>query len=337
MSHDEPDHHLRGDGRTAVVTGGAGFLGSWTSEMLVALGWRVLALDSFITGSQDNVAHLLDRAEFELIDTDVTETLDVPGTVDLVLHLASPASPLSYLRHPLETMRVGSQGTFNALALARRHQARFLLASTSEVYGDPLEHPQRETYWGNVNPIGPRSVYDESKRFAEALTFAHRRQDLVDAGVVRIFNSYGPRMAVGDGRVVPTLVAQALRGEPLTVTGDGRQTRSLCYASDTTRGLLVAAVSGGAGPYNIGNPHEVTMLELAKTILEICRSSSSIEHVDLPEDDPRVRCPDLTRTTAELGWSPSVPLREGLTRTAAWMRTTALHEHPDDPRPSPST
>jgi dTDP-glucose 4,6-dehydratase len=312
--------------RTAVVTGGAGFLGSWLCELLLDRGWRVVALDNFLSGSPDNVAHLCGQHAFDLVDCDVSEAVDVSGPVDLVLHLASPASPVSYLRHPLDTMRVGSHGTFNALELAREHGARFLLASTSEVYGDPLQHPQTESYWGNVNPIGPRSVYDESKRFAEALTFAHRREGLVDAVVVRIFNSYGPRMAVGDGRVVPTFIAQALRGEPLTVAGDGTQTRSLCFAGDTVRGLLMAAESHHAGPFNIGNPHELTMLELAKTVVGICGSSSAIEHVELPEDDPRVRRPDLTRTAEVLGWQPDVALENGLRRTATWMRRSGVLE-----------
>jgi dTDP-glucose 4,6-dehydratase len=335
MGGSDEAEQLAGRGRRAVVTGGAGFLGSWTCELLLGHGWRVVAVDSFLTGAPDNVAHLLDDPAFELVEADVSDALEISGPVDLVLHLASPASPISYLRHPLETMRAGSHGTFNALRLARRNAARFLLASTSEVYGDPQEHPQPESYWGNVNPIGPRSVYDESKRFAEALTFAHRRQELVDAGVVRIFNSYGPRMAVGDGRVVPTFVAQALRGEPLTVAGDGRQTRSLCYALDTARGLLVAASSGLPGPYNIGNPHEVTMLELATSVLETCHSTSSIAHVDLPEDDPRLRRPDLTRTRADLGWEPQVDLYDGLARTVAWMRETGLAEDLGQPRKAP--
>src|SRR3954453_8840219 len=319
MERSDDVGQFAGRGRRGVGTGGAGFLGSWTCELLLANGWRVVAVDSFLTGAPDNVAHLWDDPGFELVEQDVSESLDLAGPVDLVLHLASPASPVSYLRHPLETMRVGSSGTFEALRLARDHAARFLLASTSEVYGDPEEHPQTESYWGHVNPIGPRSVYDESKRFAEALTFAHRREGLVDAGVVRIFNTYGPRMGIGDGRVVPTFVSQALRGEPLTVAGDGRQTRSLCFASDTARGILTAALSQRPGPYNIGNPHEVTMLELAAAVIEACGSTSLLEHIDLPEDDPKVRRPDLTRTREHLGWEPTVALHDGLARTVRWV------------------
>jgi len=330
-------YRLRGDGRRAVVTGGAGFLGSWMCDLLLSLGWEVVAVDSFLTGAPDNVAHLMGDSTFELIEADVSDGVPVSGPVDLVLHLASPASPVSYLRHPLETMRVGSSGTFEALRLARDHAARFLLASTSEVYGDPEEHPQTESYWGHVNPIGPRSVYDESKRFAEALTFAHRREGLVDAGVVRIFNTYGPRMGIGDGRVVPTFVSQALRGDPLTVAGDGGQTRSLCYASDTVRGLLVAAMSGLPGPYNIGNPHEVTMLELAAAVIEACGSTSSLEHIDLPEDDPKVRRPDLTRTREHLGWEPTVALHDGLARTVRWVQETGVTAQAPQARTVPSS
>jgi len=321
-----------------VVTGGAGFLGSWTCELLLEHGWRVVAVDNFLTGTPDHVAHLLDHPAFELVECDVNLGLDVDGPVDLVLHLASPASPVSYLRHPLDTLRAGSHGTSNALQLARTYAARLLLASTSEVYGDPLEHPQRESYWGNVNPIGPRSVYDESKRFAEALTYAHRRQGLVDAAAVRIFNTYGPRMAVDDGRVVSTFVAQALRGEPLTVAGDGSQTRSLCFASDTARGLLVAALSGRAGPFNIGSSDEVTMLELVEAVRLATGSCSAVRHIELPEDDPRVRRPDLSRTTRELGWEPHVPLPEGLRRTVEWMRDSGVPSgHGTGFQPSPST
>jgi dTDP-glucose 4,6-dehydratase len=328
------DDRLAGRGRTAVVTGGAGFLGSWTCELLLEHDWRVVALDNFISGAVDNVAHLLGDERFELVECDVSESIDLPGRVDLVLHLASPASPRAYLRHPLETLRAGSHGTLNALNLARQHGARFLLASTSEVYGDPEQHPQPETYWGNVNPIGPRSVYDEAKRFSEALTYAHIREGLVDAGVVRIFNSYGPRMGVGDGRVVPTFLSQALQGEPLTVAGDGTQTRSLCFAADTVRGLMTAATSTHSGPFNIGNDDEITVMELAKTVLAITGSSSAIEYVPLPEDDPRLRCPDLTRTRRVLGWAPEVALEEGLRTTVDWVRRIGVVKEPAQPPPS---
>jgi len=308
--------------RRAVVTGGAGFLGSWLCELLLAEGWEVVCVDNFLTGHPQNVAHLISDPGFELMERDVCEDCDVAGSVDLVLHLASAASPVSYLRHPVETMRAGSHGTLNALELARRHGARFLLASTSEVYGDPLEHPQRESYWGNVNPIGPRSVYDESKRYAEALTYAYRRQRIVDARAVRIFNTYGPRMAVDDGRVVPTFLAQALTDRPITVAGDGLQTRSLCFVTDTTRGLLAAALSDRPGPFNIGNDHELTVLDLARAVRVVCASASPLVHTPAAEDDPRVRRPDLSRTAEELAWHPRVPLDEGLRRTAEWLRVS---------------
>jgi dTDP-glucose 4,6-dehydratase len=306
--------------RRAVVTGGAGFLGSWLCELLLAEGWDVVCVDNFLTGHPQNVAHLAAEPGFAMVESDVCEDWEVAEPVDLVLHLASAASPVSYLRHPVETLRAGSHGTFNALELARRHGARFLLASTSEVYGDPLEHPQRETYWGNVNPIGPRSVYDESKRYAEALTYAYRRQGIVDGRAVRIFNTYGPRMAVDDGRVVPTFLAQALTDRPITVAGDGRQTRSLCFVTDTTRGLLAAALSERPGPFNIGNDHELTVLELARVVRVVCASASPLVHVPAAQDDPRVRRPDLSRTLEELAWQPRVALDEGLRRTADWLR-----------------
>jgi dTDP-glucose 4,6-dehydratase len=302
-----------------VVTGGAGFLGSWTCERLLRDGAEVVAVDSMLTGSRSNVEHLLDDPGFTVVEADVSAALDVPGPVDLVLHLASPASPVHYLRMPIETLRVGSAGTGRALDLAERHGARFLLASTSEVYGDPLVHPQPESYWGNVNPIGPRSVYDEAKRFAEALTAAYRRERGVDTAIARIFNTYGPRMAVDDGRVVPTFAAQALTGRALTVAGDGSQTRSLCYVEDTVDGLLRLASSACAGPVNIGGDAETTVLELALEIRRLTASSSSVQFVDLPEDDPQVRRPDLTVARRELGWAPSTPLREGLLRTLPWI------------------
>ena len=301
-----------------VVTGGAGFVGSWLCERLLRDGATVWCVDSLVTGSATNVAHLVSE-RFALVETDICEGIPVPGRVDLVLHLASPASPLHYHRLPLETLRVGSVGTTNALELAAEHGARFLLASTSEVYGDPLEHPQRETYWGHVNPIGPRSVYDEAKRYAEAVTAAYRRTRGVDTAIARIFNTYGPRMSVADGRVVPTFVQQALDGEPLTVAGDGSQSRSLCYVEDTVDGLVRLALSTHSGPVNIGNDEETTVLELANTVRELTGSSSPLRHVDLPEDDPRVRRPDLTLARMELGWAPTTPLDQGLKRMVQWI------------------
>ena len=303
----------------AVVTGGAGFVGSWLCERLLADGYRVWCVDSLITGARQNVAHLLPDACFTFVETDVCAPFDVPGPVDLVFHLASPASPVHYLRLPLETLQVGSAGTTNALELAARHGARFLMASTSEVYGDPLEHPQRESYWGNVNPIGPRSVYDEAKRFSEALTTAYREHRGVDTVIARIFNTYGPRMADHDGRVVPTFVQQALDDEPLTIAGDGTQTRSLCFVEDTVDGLVRLASSDSPGPVNIGNDQEFTVLEIAELIRELTGSSSPITFVDLPTDDPKVRRPDITRARETLGWTPRTPAREGLSQTLRWM------------------
>jgi dTDP-glucose 4,6-dehydratase len=307
----------------AVVMGGAGFLGSHVCESLVRRGYDVVCLDNECTGSDTNVAHLVGGPRFAYRQCDVTEGLDVPGRVDLVLHLASPASPVHYHSMPVETMKVGSLGTMNGLELAERERARFVLASTSEVYGDPLEHPQPESYWGNVNPVGPRAVYDESKRFAEALTTAYRTAHGVDSGIVRIFNTYGPRMRTDDGRVVPTFLRQALAGEPLTVAGDGRQTRSLCYVDDTVRGLLAMAEGPHAGPVNIGSGDEISMLALARHVVELTGSSSSIEFVDLPVDDPQKRRPDTSLARDLLGWSPRVDARTGLARTLAWF-TEAL-------------
>ena len=305
--------------RRAVITGGAGFLGSHVCEALVADGYDVVCVDNGVTGGASNVAHLLEEAGFELVETDVSAGLDVPGRVDLVMHLASPASPPDYLRLPVETMLVGSEGTRHALDLARRNEARFLLASTSEVYGDPLVNPQPETYWGNVNPVGPRAVYDEAKRFAEAMTTAYRTTYGVDTTIARIFNTYGTRMRAHDGRVVPNFIAQALAGEPLTVFGDGAQTRSLCHVSDTVRGLLSLASSGHPGPVNIGNPHELTVSEIAQAIVAATGSGSAVEHRELPADDPQVRCPDITLAREVLGWEPQVALAEGLASTIEWF------------------
>ncbi|MFI6737623.1 UDP-glucuronic acid decarboxylase family protein [Nonomuraea sp. NPDC050451] len=302
-----------------VVTGGAGFLGSHLCEKLLDGGAEVVCMDSFLTGSPRNLEHLLDRTGLRIVECDLTGFVHVPGEVDLVLHFASAASPADYLKHPIETLKVGSLGTLHALGLAKEKEARFVLASTSEVYGDPLEHPQRETYWGNVNPVGPRSVYDEAKRFAESLTTAYRNSHDVDTGIVRIFNTYGPRMRPFDGRAIPTFIRQALAGEPITVTGDGSQTRSICYVDDTVDGILRMAGSDFAGPVNIGNPDELTMVELAGLIRELAGSSSPIEFIDRPVDDPSVRRPDTSLAETELGWRPVVGAEEGLRRTIAWF------------------
>ncbi|GAA1156995.1 GDP-mannose 4,6-dehydratase [Nocardioides aquiterrae] len=315
------------DGARVVVTGGAGFLGSWLCERLLGDGAAVVCVDSLVTGARTNVAPLVDHPRFTFVAADVCEGVPVDGAVDRVFHLASVASPVHYLRLPLETLRSGSLGTTHALDLAERTGARFLLASTSEVYGDPLEHPQHESYWGNVNPIGPRSVYDEAKRFAEATTAAYRRSLGTDATIARIFNTYGPRMALADGRVVPAFVQQALAGEPLTVAGDGSQTRSLCWVADTVDGLVRLGESGFPGPVNIGGDAEVTVLELARTIIDLTGSSSTIEHVPLPQDDPRVRRPDLAEAEGLLGWRPRTPLREGLIRTIEWVAAQRRPEH----------
>jgi len=314
-----PHHHVR----RAVVTGGAGFVGSWLCEALIDEGVAVVCVDNCLTGSADNVRHLRPHSSFDLVVADVAEALDVAGHVDLVLHLASPASPVDYQRYPVETLRVGSLGTMHALELARRHKARFVLTSTSEVYGDPLEHPQREDYWGNVNPVGPRSMYDEAKRFAEAVTTAYREAHGVRTGIARLFNTYGPRMRADDGRAVPTFIRQALAGDPVSVAGDGSQTRSICYVSDTVRGICALARTEYAGPFNIGNPDEVTMLSLAERIVALSSSSSGIEYVARPIDDPERRCPDISNARRLLGWSPEVKSSDGLRRTITWFQGSA--------------
>jgi len=298
---------------TAVVTGGAGFLGSHLCDYLVSRGFRVICVDNLDTGSLQNVEHLRGE-EFEFVNQDVTEHLEVEGTVDFVYHLAALASPIDYLRMPLHSLKTGSYGTHNALGLAKFKRARFLLASTSEVYGDPEVHPQPETYWGNVNPIGPRGVYDEAKRYAEAMTMAYHGQQGVDTAIVRIFNTYGPRMRPNDGRAVPTFVRQALEGKPLTVFGDGTQTRSFCYVDDLIRGLVLLAESGEHLPVNIGNPAEFTLNELAEKVLRITGSKSEVVYEALPVDDPQVRQPDITRARQLLGWEPEIELEEGLRR-----------------------
>lgn len=302
-----------------LVAGGAGFVGSHLCDRLLRTGAEVDAVDNFATSSPDTVAHLLDEPGFRLIQHDVTVPLPADRRYDTVFHLASAASPPDYLRLPLQTLHAGSAGTENLLQLAGRCGARFVLASTSEVYGDPAVHPQPETYWGHVNPVGPRSVYDEAKRYAEALTMAYRREGDVDTGIARIFNTYGPRMRPHDGRMVPTFIRQALAGEPLTVAGTGEQTRSLCYVDDTVRGLLALARCGCAGPVNLGNPCEISVIDLASEITRITDSPSPVEHIDAVADDPRRRCPDVGVAAAELGWRPEVDMADGLRRTVAWF------------------
>jgi dTDP-glucose 4,6-dehydratase len=301
---------------TCVVTGGAGFLGSHLCESLLGQGHRVICVDNLETGSLQNIEHIRD-SEFEFRNIDITEYVDVPEAVDFVFHLASPASPIDYLRLPLHTLKVGSHGTHNMLGLAKFKRARFLLASTSEVYGDPQVHPQKEDYWGHVNPIGPRGVYDEAKRYAEALTMAYHRQQGLDTSIVRIFNTYGPRMRPHDGRAIPTFLRQALQDRPLTVFGDGDQTRSFCYVEDLIRGIVGLAESDAHSPVNIGNPNEFTLLELAKTVVAVTESRSEIVHEALPVDDPQQRRPDIGRARDLLGWEPKVELDEGLRRTIA--------------------
>jgi dTDP-glucose 4,6-dehydratase len=298
---------------TAVVTGGAGFLGSHLCEALLSDGYRVLCVDNLDTGSLQNIEHIRDGG-FLFINHDLTQHLEIDEPIDVVYHLASPASPIDYLRLPLHTLKVGSYGTHNALGLAKFKRARFLIASTSEVYGDPQVHPQPESYWGNVNPIGPRGVYDEAKRYAEAMTMAYHRQQGVDTCIARIFNTYGPRMRPHDGRAIPTFIRQALEGKPLTVFGDGSQTRSFCYVDDLISGLMLLAASGEHLPVNLGNPAEMTLLELARTVVRLTGSPSEIVFEALPIDDPQVRQPDITRARQCLGWEPTVGLEEGLAR-----------------------
>jgi dTDP-glucose 4,6-dehydratase len=308
-----------GEYQRVVVTGGAGFLGSHLCEHLLAQGQQVVCLDNFLTGAPGNVAHLMPEPGFQLVRCDLTDFVHVPGPVELVLHFASPASPVDYLQLPIDTLKVGALGTWHALGLAKDKGARFLLASTSEVYGDPLVHPQPEDYWGNVNPIGPRGVYDEGKRYGEALTTAYRRSEGVDTAIVRIFNTYGPRMRPRDGRAIPTFIRQALAGTPLTVTGDGSQTRSVCFVDDLVAGILAMAASGEPGPVNLGNPCELSVRQIAEDVIAATDSSSTVELVERPVDDPQVRRPDTTRARELLGWEPRVSWDEGLERTVAWF------------------
>jgi dTDP-glucose 4,6-dehydratase len=307
--------------RHAVVTGGAGFLGSHLCDRLLAEGFRVTAVDNLITGDMRNISHLFGNEKFRFIKHDVTEYIYIDGDVHYILHFASPASPIDYLKLPIQTLKVGSLGTHKALGLAKAKHARFLLASTSEVYGDPLVHPQPESYWGNVNPVGMRGVYDEAKRFGEAMTMAYHRYHGVDTRIVRIFNTYGPRMRIEDGRAIPAFISQALSGKDVTVFGNGTQTRSICYVDDLIDGIFRLLMSSEVQPVNIGNQDEITMLQLAKEVIELTGSKSQIVFRDLPEDDPKIRQPDITRAKTLLGWQASVSRREGLLRTIEYFRS----------------
>jgi len=306
-----------------VITGAAGFIGSHLAEALLDRGWSVVGIDNLLTGDIANITHLTNR-DFVFIKHDVTNYIYIDGAVDAVMHWASPASPIDYLELPIPTLKVGALGTHKALGLAKAKKARFVLASTSEVYGDPLEHPQRETYWGNVNPIGPRGVYDEAKRFAEAMTVAYNRYHGVDTKIVRIFNTYGPRMRINDGRAVPTFISQALRREDITIFGDGRQTRSFCYISDLVDGIIRLLESDVNDPVNIGNPQEMTVEAIARTIVRMTGSTSRVIYGPLPTDDPKVRQPDITKARTRLSWEPKVALEEGLTHTIRYFRTKVV-------------
>ncbi len=303
-----------------LITGGAGFLGSHLADALLERGHEVIAMDNLITGALENIEHLVGRKEFTFVHQDVTNFIHVPGPLDNILHFASPASPIDYLNLPIQTLKVGSLGTHKALGLAKEKQARFLLASTSECYGDPLVHPQPESYWGNVNPIGPRGVYDEAKRFAEAMTMAYHRYHGVETRIVRIFNTYGPRMRIKDGRVVSTFLTQALRGEPLTVFGDGKQTRSFCFVSDEVEGIIRLLESDEVEPTNIGNPAELTVIQLAELVKKLTGSGSEVIHKELPVDDPKVRQPDIEKAKRVLAWEPRVSIEEGLRTTMEYFK-----------------
>jgi len=311
---------------TTVITGGAGFLGSHLCEHFVELGHHVICLDNLLTGAAENVAHLFGLGNFTLINHDVSNYIHISGRVDNVLHFASPASPIDYLEYPIATLKVGAMGTHKVLGLAKLKKARFLLASTSECYGDPLVHPQPETYWGNVNPVGPRGVYDEAKRFAEALVMAYHRSHGLDTRIVRIFNTYGSRMRLHDGRALPTFFRQALEGEDITIFGDGLQTRSFCHISDEVRGIHMLLDSDEHLPTNIGNPEETNVLQIAKEIIEVCESDSKIVFQGLPEDDPKVRQPDITKAKRILGWEPKISRLEGLRMCLPWFRQAVANE-----------
>ncbi len=307
-----------------LITGGAGFLGSHLCDRFIAEGDYVIAIDNFITGSADNISHLFGNPKFQFIHYDITNYTHIPGELNYILHFASPASPIDYLRLPIQTLKVGSLGTHKMLGLAKEKKARFLLASTSEVYGDPLVHPQPEDYWGNVNPIGYRGVYDEAKRFAEAMTMAYHRYHNLDTRIARIFNTYGPRMRINDGRAIPAFISQALLNQDVIVFGSGLQTRSVCYVDDLIEGIFSLLLSDIVEPVNIGNPDEISMLELAKEIIELCNSKSHIVYGELPEDDPKVRQPDITRAKENLGWQPKIPRKVGLMKTIEYFRSKVL-------------
>ena len=309
------------EGKTVLITGGAGFLGSHLAEFLLKKGYRVICMDNLITGSLDNISHLEGEENFLFIKHDVTKEIRIEEDIHYILHFASPASPLDYLELPIQTLKVGSLGTHNTLGLAKKKRAVFLLASTSEVYGDPLVHPQPESYWGNVNPIGPRGVYDEAKRFAEALTMAYHRVHKIDTKIARIFNTYGPKMRTHDGRAIPNFITQALKGEEITVFGDGSQTRSFCYISDMVEGIYRLMLSDYNLPVNLGNPNEMSILDLAKVIIKLTKTKSKIRFLPLPQDDPKVRQPDISTARKELGWESKVPLEKGLKETIKYFRS----------------
>ena len=310
--------------KKVLITGGAGFLGSHLSDRFLKEGWKVIVMDNLSTGNPDNIAHLFGNENFQFINHDVTNFIHVDGDLDFILHFASPASPIDYLEMPIQTLKVGSLGTHKALGLAKSKGARFVLASTSEVYGDPLEHPQKENYWGNVNPIGDRGVYDEAKRFAEAMTMAYHRYHGVETRIVRIFNTYGTRMRINDGRALPAFMSQALRGDDITVFGNGSQTRSFTYVDDLVEGIYRLAMSDYTEPVNIGNPQEISILEFANEIIELTGSSSKITFLELPNDDPKVRKPDISRAKEVLGWEPRYPRKEGLKKTLDYFRKAVL-------------
>jgi dTDP-glucose 4,6-dehydratase len=306
--------------RRVLITGGAGFIGSHLCDHFLSLGFEVICVDNLLTGSTDNIVHIR-SPQFQFIDIDITRYIYIEGPIDYILHFASPASPMDYLELPIQTLKVGSLGTHKALGLAKAKGARLLLASTSEVYGDPLVHPQRESYWGNVNPVGPRGVYDEAKRVAAAMTLAYRTAEEVDTTIARIFNTYGPRMRLNDGRAIPAFMSQALTGRPITVFGDGRQTRSFCYVDDMVRGIAALLLSSHTGPMNLGNPKEMTLEEMARKVIEVTGSRSRIVHRPLPTDDPKVRQPDITLARKTLDWSPRIDLEKGLEETVAYFKT----------------